>query len=61
MKSYCVVIDRPMTVRQLADILQISKPTAYRLVRFGIIDSVRVGNRYRITIEALNRFLNTQG
>lgn len=46
-----------LTVWQVAEVLGISKNTAYELVRCGEIGSVRVGRQIRIPKEAVKKFL----
>lgn len=48
-----------LSVEQLADILGISRNTAYGFVKSGRIKSVRVGRKIRISRTALVEFLNT--
>jgi len=50
-----------LTREQLADRLQISRNQAYRLLRDGEIDSYLVGPEYRVTEEALQRFISKGG
>lgn len=47
-----------LSVEQLADILDISRNTAYGFVKSGRIKSVRVGRKIRISRTALVEFLN---
>lgn len=47
-----------MSVEQLADVLGVSRNTAYGFVKSGSIKSVRVGRIIRISREALLEFLN---
>lgn len=47
-----------LSVEQLADILGISRNTAYGFVKSGRIKSVRVGRKIRISRTALVEFLN---
>lgn len=46
-----------LKVEDLMPILQIGRSTAYTLVRFGQIHSVRVGRSYRIPREAVLNYL----
>lgn len=46
-----------LTVWQVAEVLGISKNTAYELVRCGEIGSVRVGRQIRVPKEAVKKFL----
>lgn len=47
-----------LCVRQVAEILAVSLNTAYALVRSGQIHSIRVGRSYRITLDAVIKYLN---
>ena len=46
------------TVQQVAEILQISTKTMYKIVTAKDIDSVIVRGQIRITSDALDRYLN---
>jgi excisionase family DNA binding protein len=48
-----------MTPDQVAEYLQVSRATVYRLIRAGELDAVRVGRSYRVRREALQEFLST--
>lgn len=50
-----------LTRAQVADKLQISRNQAYRLLRDGEIESYLVGPEYRVTPEALQRFIDKGG
>lgn len=56
---YCSMDEIPvvLSVDELADILNISRNTAYDLVRSKKIPSKRVGNQIRITKSALEAYL----
>lgn len=47
-----------LTVCQVADLLGVSKNTAYNLVRSGQLRSVRVGRQIRVPRSALENYLN---
>lgn len=47
-----------LTVCQVADLLGVSKNTAYTLVRSGQLRSVRVGRQIRVPRSALENYLN---
>lgn len=49
--------DRLLTVREVAERLQVSKATVYRLCEAGELDHVRVSNAVRVAPEALARYL----
>ena len=46
-----------LRVKELPQILSISRNTAYALVRSGAIHSIRIGRTYRIPREALAEYL----
>ena len=48
---------RPNTVDEVAHHLRKSKDAVYRLIRDGHLEAVKVGSTYRITAEALDRYL----
>lgn len=50
-------VDRPLTVRELADRLRVSLATAYNLVSRGKIISHRIGGAIRIFESSLDRYL----
>lgn len=49
-----------LSVKQLADILGVSRNTAYGFVKSGRIKSVHVGHKIRISRIALLEFLDMQ-
>lgn len=46
-----------MKVEALVPLLQIGRSMAYELVRSGKIRSIRIGNRYRIPMDAVTEYL----
>lgn len=46
------------TPEEIANLLKISVPTVRRLIREGELEAVPVGKQYRITQEALDKFLS---
>ena len=46
-----------LTVNDLASVLRIGRNAAYKLVKYGIIQSTRVGRSIRIPRNALVQFL----
>ena len=46
-----------MTPEQVADLLQINPATVYRYIRQNRLEASRLGRHYRITREAVDRFL----
>lgn len=57
--AYQTYDDLPLclSVKQVAEVLGISKNTAYELVRSGQLHSVRTGRQIRISRDALKVFL----
>lgn len=47
-----------VSVPELAEILRISRNTAYAMVRSGQIPSVRTGTQIRIPKKALEKYIN---
>lgn len=50
---------RTYTVDEIQDILEISRPTAYNLVKQNIFHSVRIGGRIRISKKSFDKWLDT--
>jgi len=50
-----------LTVEQAAEVLVVSRGTAYEAIRTGEIPSVRIGRCIRIPRHALERFLTVNG
>lgn len=51
-----------MTIRQVADLLQVHPQTVQRWISEGRLDAYRVGDRIlRVTPEALEAFLGERG
>jgi excisionase family DNA binding protein len=48
-----------MTPEQVAEFLQINPATVYRYIRQHRLEASRLGRHYRITREAVDRFLRT--
>ena len=48
-----------LSVRQLRDILQISKPTCYGLLLSNQIESIKIGREYRIPKQNVIKYLNS--
>lgn len=49
-----------LTVRELAQVLRVGLNTAYRIVREGSIQVVRVGRQYRIPRQAVLDYIQQQ-
>ena len=52
------IVSTVLTVRELYTMLRIGINAAYRLVRSGVIHSVRVGRQYRIPRSAVDKYLS---
>ena len=51
-----------MTVRQVADLLQVHTESVHRWIREGRLNAYRIGDRIlRVTPEALETFLQERG
>jgi excisionase family DNA binding protein len=46
-----------MTPEQVAQLLQVNPATVYRYIRLNKLEASRLGRHYRITREAVDRFL----
>jgi excisionase family DNA binding protein len=57
--------DRPLpevsflTVKEVADLMRVSKMTVYRLVHSGELPAVRVGRSFRVPERAVHHYLST--
>ena len=51
---------QPYTIKEVCDLLRISKPTVYRLMERGDITFIKVGSSTRIPAEDLDRLLNVK-
>jgi len=49
--------DKVYTVEQVAEQLKVHPRTVYRLLEAGELRGVKVGRQWRITLDALNTFL----
>jgi len=52
---------RYLTIAEVADIMRISKMTVYRLVHAHELASLRFGNSYRISDNALDEYIRKAG
>ena len=50
-----------LTPRDVAEVLQVNYETALAFIRYSGIAYIKVGNRYRVAEEHLNKFLLRQG
>lgn len=51
---------RVYTVEEIQDILQISKTTAYNLVKSGLFHCVKIGGQHRISKRSFDKWLDSQ-
>lgn len=51
---------RVYTVDEIQDILGISRPTAYNLVKKNVFRSIRVGGHIRVSRRSFDEWLDTQ-
>lgn len=57
-KNTELLVSQVLTVRELSTLLRVGINAAYRLVRCGVIHSVRVGRQYRIPRSAVDEYLS---
>jgi excisionase family DNA binding protein len=57
LKAYPDVLD----IHQIAEVLCVSTKTCYRLLREGIIDSLKIGRCYRVPKTYLLNYLQSAG
>ncbi len=50
-----------MTVEEAAELLKISKPSAYQAVKHGEIPVIRIGRRILVPVSALEKLLASAG
>lgn len=50
-----------LKVRQVADLLQVSPMTVYRMINGGVLPAVRIGRSYRIDERVLHAYLDAHG
>jgi excisionase family DNA binding protein len=60
MGSGDIIDKRTYTVDEIRDILEISRPTAYGLVKKNLFHSVRIGGHIRISKRSFDEWLDTQ-
>ena len=51
---------RTYTVDEIQDILSVSRPTAYELVKRNLFHSIRIGGRIRISKKSFDLWLDDQ-
>ena len=49
-----------LSVKQLCEILDIGKNTAYRLLQSGEIKSIKIGKVYKIPKKEIRKYINKQ-
>lgn len=47
------------TIKQVAELLQVSKQTIYNYITSGKLQATKAGKEYRITNEQLEEFINS--
>lgn len=47
-----------LTREDVMDILKIGRSTFYRLIREGKLKGFKEGNRYKVTVEAIEEYVN---
>ena len=52
---------RTITVEEAATLLGISRSAAYRCVHLGQIPTVRLGRKFKVPLDALERLLSSPG
>lgn len=52
---------RALKITQIMERLNVSRPTAYKLLHDGVIPGVRCGRVWRVSEKALETFLGGQG
>ncbi|WP_130838488.1 helix-turn-helix domain-containing protein [Lachnoclostridium sp. Marseille-P6806] len=60
MDSGDIIDKRTYTVDEIQDILEISRPTAYGLVKKNLFHSVRIGGHIRISKRSFDEWLDAQ-
>ena len=48
------------TVREAAEYLTVCPKTIYSLIVCGDIEAIKIGSRYKITAEALSRYIDSK-
>ena len=55
------MIDRMLTPKEVAEVLQLNYETALAFIKYSGIDYLRVGRQYRVSEEKLRAFLARKG
>jgi excisionase family DNA binding protein len=53
-------MERLYTIEQIAEKLQISETTLYKLARSGRIPAIKIGNQWRFKMEDIDKWLESQ-
>lgn len=51
-------LNQPFTVKEIATFFRTTEQQIYKMIRAGGIESVKVGREYRVTLAALDAFLD---
>ena len=51
---------RLATVNEVAELMRVSRMTVYRLIKQGELHATRVGSRYRVAEDDVDRFLQAR-
>jgi len=50
--------DEIVTIKEMMELLNIGKNTAYRLLENGDIKAFRIGNRWKISLKAVYKYIS---
>ncbi len=53
-------MERLYTIEQIAEKLQISETTLYKLARSGRIPAIKIGNQWRFKMDDIDKWLESQ-
>lgn len=53
-------MEKLLTLQQIAQKLQISETTLYKLARNGKIPAIKIGNQWRFKVEDIEKWLESQ-
>lgn len=51
------MINKVYTLKQIADLLQVSRQTIYNYIKDGKLQATKTGTQYRVTDEQLDAFI----
>jgi len=51
-------LEELLTINDTCDLLKISRPTVYRMIKKGVLKTVQVGGRMRFHPDELRRYIN---